>query len=209
MSAVSAHFSRAREIEASYKASVDWRPLLAQLRVLGRLLCVHIGTFWPVRMSAAFPGPSDNLRTHDVLSDSLRLTWNAPASAVPVLGYQVSAQAGGTSGFSVVVVDTGSAATQAHVTGLHPGCWCVSLRAHPHAPARAPQVPGATWARCRVQTPLPPRCTSCEQVRVPRGREDRRRARRDERAQSARADGSQRRRGPLYSSILPLRPGSG
>ena len=50
-------------------------------------------------MSAAFPGPSDNLRTHDVLSDSLRLTWNAPASAVPVLGYQVSAQAGGTSGF--------------------------------------------------------------------------------------------------------------
>ena len=94
-------------------------------------------------MSAAFPGPSDNLRTHDVLSDSLRLTWNAPASAVPVLGYQVSAQAGGTSGFSVVVVDTGSAATQAHVTGLHPGCWCASLRAHPHAPARAPQVPGA------------------------------------------------------------------
>ena len=94
-------------------------------------------------MSAAFPGPSDNLRTHDVLSDSLRLTWNAPASAVPVLGYQVSAQAGGTSGFSVVVVDTGSAATQAHVTGLHPGCWCASLRAHLHAPARAPQVPGA------------------------------------------------------------------
>ena len=112
----------------------------------GALLCVHIGTFWPVRMSAAFPGPSDNLRTHDVLSDSLRLTWNAPASAVPVLGYQVSAQAGGTSGFSVVVVDTGSAATQAHVTGLHPGCWCASLRAHPHAPARAPQVPGANWA---------------------------------------------------------------
>ena len=94
-------------------------------------------------MSAAFPGPSDNLRTHDVLSDSLRLTWNAPASAVPVLGYQVSAQAGGTSGFSVVVVDTGIAAAQAHVTGLHPGCWCASLRAHPHAPARAPQVPGA------------------------------------------------------------------
>ena len=28
-------------------ASVDWRPLLAQLRVLGALLCVHIGTFWP------------------------------------------------------------------------------------------------------------------------------------------------------------------
>ena len=100
-------------------------------------------------MSAAFPGPSDNLRTHDVLADSLRLTWNAPASAVPVLGYQVSAQAGGTSGFSVVVVDTGIAAAQAHVTGLHPGCWCASLRAHPHAPARAPQVPGAMGAMPR------------------------------------------------------------
>ena len=111
-------------------------------------------------MSVAFPGPSDNLRTHGVLSDSLQLTWNAPASAVPVLGYQVSAQAGGTSGFSVVVVDTGSAATQAHVTGLNSGCWCASLRAHPHAPARAPPVPGAKPAfRCRVHTPLSPRCT--------------------------------------------------
>ena len=111
-------------------------------------------------MSAAFPGPSDNLRTHDVLSDSLRLTWNAPASAVPVLGYQVSAQAGGTSGFSVVVVDTGSAATQAHVTGLHPGCWCASLRAHPHAPA-------LTRMRTRMRTRMHTRMHICVHPRTP------------------------------------------
>ena len=44
MSALSPHF---RERGRSYEASVDWSPLLAQLRVLGALLCVHIGTFWP------------------------------------------------------------------------------------------------------------------------------------------------------------------
>ena len=99
-----------------------------------------------------FPGPSDHLRTHGVLADSLRLTWSAPAStsAVPVLGYQVSAQAGGTSGFAVVVVDTGSAATQAHVSGLHPGCWCAALTAH--APARTPLAPGANLVRCGACT---------------------------------------------------------
>jgi len=96
-----------------------------------------LGLHWS-EMSVPFPGPSDNLRTHGVLSDSLRLTWSAPASAgaVPVLGYQVSAQAGGTSGFAVIVVDTGSAAPQAHVSGLHPGCWCVALTAHAHARTR-------------------------------------------------------------------------
>ena len=86
-------------------------------------------------MSVPFPGPSDNIRTHGVLSDSLRLTWSAPASTGidPVLGYQVLAQAGGTSGFAVVVVDTSSAAPQAHVSGLLPGCWCA---AHCYCAAR-------------------------------------------------------------------------
>ena len=107
-------------------------------------------------MSVPLPGPSDNLRTHGVLSDSLRLNWSAPASAsaVPVLGYQVSAQAGGTSGFAVVVVDTGSAATQAHVSGLHPGCWCAALTAH--APARTRTHPARAGCELCMDTSRAP-----------------------------------------------------
>ena len=112
-------------------------------------------------MSGAFPGPSDNVRTHGVLSDSLRLTWSAPASAGmnPVLGYQVLAQAGGTSGFAVVVVDTGSAAPQAHVSGLQPGCWCAAALPYcaPHA--------SLTYPACH----LGGACCGCSQAGRHRG----------------------------------------
>ena len=124
-------------------------------------------------MSVPLPGPSDNLRTHGVLSDSLRLNWSAPASAsaVPVLGYQVSAQAGGTSGFAVVVVDTGSAATQAHVRGLHPGCWCAALTAH--APARTRTHPARAGCELCTDTRVhPPRyrhiCVRFDTLTLPR-----------------------------------------
>ena len=101
----------------------------------------------PEASRAAFPGPSDQLRTHNVQDSSLRLTWTAPASGEPasVLGYQVLAQAGGTSGFAVVVQDTGSAAPEALVAGLQPGSWCAAPAAAPPPYvllfAAAPPVP--------------------------------------------------------------------
>ena len=100
----------------------------------------------PEASRAAFPGPSDQLRTHNVQESSLRLTWTAPASGEPasVLGYQVLVQAGGTSGFAVVVQDTGSAAPEALVAGLQPGSWCAAAAAPPPYVllfAAAPPVP--------------------------------------------------------------------
>ena len=81
---------------------------------------------------AVVVGPADGLQAWDVQAESLRLTWIAPSSnGLAILGYQVLAQAGGTSGFSVIIHNTEVVSPQAIVGGLHPGSWCAACTAMP------------------------------------------------------------------------------